>query len=227
MGTRLRAAIAKAPTSESPLEAVATILTNLAAAVPEIDKVIVHIALAKAGSHHLAWCEVDEKVPINRSSDETARILSQALGRSVSLSYSDSLGEAGYAIFENGVETGRNDSPIADEEPMYPRFCEGLDLAFPGTSIESPEGALDLFYGPEASTASFIVARHGQALSAPEPYVAPPPPAYRPSVFDREFTWGKKPRAILRGCAMLYGAISVALILGALGWFLLEWWRTR
>jgi hypothetical protein len=179
------------------------------------------------GAYDLLWCEVDESVAIERSSEEAAKILSRNLGRSVSLFYSDSLGEAGYVIFEHGLEVSRNDSPIIGDAPMYPRFAEGLEKAFPAVGIQSPEDALDILGGPDSKAASFIVARLGQAVSPPETYVPPPTPPYKPSIFHKEFTWGKKPRSVVRGCAIVYGLITVALIVGIVAWFVVEWWRTH
>jgi len=225
MGTSVYAVVVESPRCESPLREVAAALGELGALAPKENAITIHLAAAHVSGFNLVWCTL----PDNRIGDVTdeivAQLLSRPFGRAVAVFYSDSLGEAGYIVFENGIENKRNESPIPQACPLYERFAEGLHLAFPGIPIESPEDALDIFYGFESEIAQFVIARCGEPLSPPE--LAPPkPPTRTPeSVIDLLNRWLKWPWRILKGSVIVFGAIMTGFILVVVVWGLIQlWW---
>jgi hypothetical protein len=105
---------------------------------------------------------------------------------------------------------------------MYQRCQEGLRQVFPSWSHLGPEELLDTLCAPDIRNEVFILSRHGISLPAPKPYRPQPPAATTPSVFWPEFRWGRHPRALLRGCAALYGVCLVISLLGIAAWWLIE-----
>ncbi len=226
MGTRLSAVASLAPTGADPLADAARQLSHITAGSPS-QSVVVHLAISRAGPYDLLWCQPDDDPAQSAEPDAIALLLSTTLGTALSVYHNDTLGEAGYAIFRSATEVARNDAPIPGAAPLYTRVAEGFERAFPGCGIGSAEDAFDLFYGPESTVASFVVCRDGTPLANPEPYVPPPSRHHRPDLLYREFSWGRRPRQLLRGCSWLFAALGVGMVLFAACWLALELWRAR
>jgi hypothetical protein len=222
MGTRLDLVFTAEPPA-SLLEIAQSLLKMVA--VPGTDLVVVHFDVAeRRGVRLLATNVTDGTRPLPLP-DQVARILSKRSSPALHQWYSDSTGEAGYAIFERGSQKERVDTPIPGKEPLFPRFQEGFERTFPEWADLGPEELLDLIYAPESRSESFVLSRGGSLLPSPERYEAPIPAPAKRSLFNGEFAWGRQPRKWLRGCLIAYGVLVALVILWAAGWWLMEMLR--
>jgi hypothetical protein len=221
MGTRLDLVFTPVP-SVSFLEIARSLLPTAAAAAAGSELVMVHFEVAEYANIRILATTVTDATSTLAISDQVAQSLSRLCSPALYEWYSDSLGEAGYAIYEQGSATALVDSPIPGKEPLFPRFQEGFRRAFPAWADLGPEEVLDLFSSFESTAASFVLSKGGVPLEVPEPYVAPLTAPVKPSVFDGEFSWGRAPRQLLRGCVIVYGILGVLGILAVVVWWLIE-----
>jgi hypothetical protein len=137
MGTRLDLVFTSEP-SASLIE----IAQHLLPAVTNTSDnlVVVHFDVAEHRGVRLLATNVTDGTRSLALFDQVARVLSKRSSPALYQWYSDSTGEAGYAIFERGSEKERVDATIPGQEPLFPRFQEGFGRTFPEWADMGPEG---------------------------------------------------------------------------------------
>lgn len=220
MGTRLALVLVPAPSE--PLIEVARQLLPLSRMAGQTAPVFIHLTVAACNGVPLLAAHVAGPAHPLPLCGAVATALSLRYSPALYQWYSDSVGDAGYAVFENGVQVNGNDAAIPNGDPMYPRFQEGFRRVFPSWAHLGPEELLDVIWAPEARYEAFVLSRHGLPLPSPEPHEPDLPTATGASAFSREFEWGRVPRTVLRGCAMLCGILLGLSVLGIAVWWLIE-----
>jgi len=220
MGTRLDLVLVPAPSE--PLLEVARVLLPLSEIPSHTAPVFAHLTIAECNGVRLLAAHVAGPTHPLPLGEAVASALSLRHAPALHQWHSDSVGEAGYGVFRDGAQVEGNNTPIPDDEPLHERCQEGLRHVFPSWSHLGPEELLDTLWAPDARHEVFVLSRNGVSLPAPEPYQPQPQAAAPPSVFSREFKWGRVPRALLRGCTALYGVFLVIALLGIAAWWLFE-----
>jgi len=222
MGTSIEGAVVAAP--QASAAAIAHDLRELFQSI-DANEAVLHVFAGRLGSHNVLWAEFSDG---RRNSLGVERQLAQFLTqryatRGLWYKFSDSTGEEAFASFDQGTLCASAEANDASERGSI--LAKAFDAMFPDSNISDPEDIFDAAYGDAVVASSFQLVKGGTLLQRPEVWIAPPEEPYRRSLLDREFSWGRPFRVMVRVLAFLFGGGVVLLIIAALIAYVVEMWQ--